>query len=176
MENGGVGWMVVGVKSCIDGSSGARIVDSGTRSVKVDLPVSTAVAAATHGTVTVGTAVDVSAGVGAGHSTGGDVTSTMVGEQVFAVRYRRLMLKKAFLSSKGAFVDYGQIERAHFDSGVFDRAKAEEIEEDDEDVEEEGVEGEFEDEDVGLGEEGGGLATGEGREEVLVERLDEGED
>lgn len=123
-DNGGVGYMIVGIKSCLDGSTSNRISNGAKRSLAINLPTSDAIAAATHGIVTVGTAADVSVGVSRERATGADVTTTMVGEQVFALRYRRLALKKAFLSSKGAYVDYGQIERARFDAGVFDRSAA----------------------------------------------------
>ena len=152
VENGGVAYMVVGVKSCIDGRSNTRLSDSSNRSIAIDLPVSDAVAAATHGIVTVGQALDSGVEFSSGRSVGADVTTTMVGEQVFAVRYRRIVLKKTFLSSKGAYVDYGQIQRAHFDAGVFDKTAVEETSDDDEEVAPEKME-DFDDEDIGLAEE-----------------------
>ena len=153
-DNGGTGHLIVGVKSCIDGSHGSSLGRTSTRKVELTLPTGLVVDAASHGVVQIGQVADISTGVESSRGWNAHQAGEMVGEQVFAIRYRKLTLKIPFLSKKGKYVQYGKVEHAQFLGGVYGQTDREEIEDDDEEEEDGGVvideAAEFEDVDVGL--------------------------
>ena len=151
-DNGGEGHLVVGVKSCIDGAHKTQSGSGAKRKIQITLPTGLIVDAASHGTVHLGQAADLTADLESENAWSAEQTGEMVGEQVFAIRYRHLMLKKPFLSRKGEYVNYGKVEHALFESGVYGPTNREEISDDD--IDEEDTESDvaktFEDNDVGL--------------------------
>lgn len=149
-ENKGTAFMIVGIKSCVDGTQGARKQIAKKRALLMGLPTSTIITAASHGIISTSENLDVQFGVSQDQAWSVEATSDMVGEQVFAIRYRRLTMKKAFLSDKGKYVSYGDVEKARFDGGVFDSTDQEEISDDELEEEEEEAVDAFDDGDVEL--------------------------
>lgn len=135
-DNGGVAYMVVGVKSALDAEHAVDRQFGNRKALTVGLPTAAVVSAASHGTVNLGPGADVDVNVERVRGRAFESAGTMDGEQVFALRYRVLTLKKKlFLAGQGVDVDYGSVKRVAFEDGVYGDVEGgrEEISEDEDD-------------------------------------------
>ncbi|KAH7459113.1 hypothetical protein FOMA001_g20244 [Fusarium oxysporum f. sp. matthiolae] len=114
-DNKGKGYMVVGYKSCVNGQMGKTREYADGKKVDINIPTGAAVTAATHGAVNLGNQADVGVGLGSQDKQSSSTTATMVGEQIFAVRYRIITLVKG---TKGES-DFGDVQRVSREHGVF---------------------------------------------------------
>lgn len=107
------GYMVVGYKSCVNGQMGRSREYANGMKLDIKVPTGAAVTAGTHGAVNLGTQADISAGLGTEGKGTLSTSSTMAGEQIFAVRYRLISL------TKKEEVDFGAVPRVDNEHGVF---------------------------------------------------------
>ncbi len=139
-DNRKTGYMIVGIKSALDGQQSRKRHSGSKKRLRLNLPTGAVVNAASHGTVDIGDNADLIIDAGVENAWSGSSKSNLVGEQVFAVRYRRITLRTAFLSEKVKDVKLGDAVWTRGDDGVFGDQEREEITEDDEDdVEDEGL-------------------------------------
>jgi hypothetical protein len=161
------------LKSALDAQHVLRREFSSSTAVKIGVPTDAIIAAASHGTVNLGESVNVDVNADRGRSMAIETAGKTDGEQVFAVRYRVLTLKKPFLSKQGAYVDYGSVKQVGFEDGVYGVTKGEreEISEDEEGEDDD--EDEFDDEDIDLAQEVAGSEMKKRGHEVVGLRFAE---
>jgi hypothetical protein len=161
------------LKSALDAQHVLRREFSSSTAVKIGAPTDAIITAASHGTVNLGESVNVDVNADRGRSMAIETAGKTDGEQVFAVRYRVLTLKKPFLSKQGAYVDYGSVKQVGFEDGVYGVTKGEreEISEDEEGEDDD--EDEFDDEDIDLAREVAGSEMKKRGHEVVGLRFAE---
>jgi hypothetical protein len=115
-DNKGKAYMAVGFKSCVDGEIGKARLYTNKKSVRIEAPVGAMVSAVSQGTVNLGDQANVGLDVQRSREEQLTTRATMVGEQIFAVRYRALSLSKR---AGGPEADYGDILRVKFENGVY---------------------------------------------------------
>ncbi|RAK86076.1 hypothetical protein BO79DRAFT_220089 [Aspergillus costaricaensis CBS 115574] len=137
-NNGGKGYMVVGLKTCRDAEIGTSRTSKRKSDVEVSVPAGQIASIASHGAVdpalvpnpTVGWSREVSADwLG---------RNTAEGEQIFALQYREIGLKKHFFSSKPSTARYKMLKMVDWGEGVYGESEEgrEVVYEDDESDEE----------------------------------------
>ena len=144
-DNKKTGYMIVGIKSALDGQQSRKGHQGSKKRLRLNVPTGAAVNAISHGTVDIGDNADVNVDAGIENAWTGSSKSTLVGEQVFAIRYRRITLRTAFLSEKGRNVKLGDAVWTRDDEGVFGEGEKEEITEDDDDNDEDNDQSDIED-------------------------------
>lgn len=137
-NNGGKGYMVVGLKTCRDAEIEISRNQERKSDVEVSVPAGQIASIASQGAVdpalvpnpTVGRSREVSADWLA--------RNTAEGEQIFALQYREISLKKHFFSSKPSTARYGQLKTVDWGEGVYGESEEgrEVVYEDDESDEE----------------------------------------
>jgi len=119
-SNAGKGYMVVGYKSCVDAETSKDKQFHQNTNVKIDVPTDTIVTAATHGAISLGEGANIGQTLNKSEDVNASMTSTSVGEQVFAIKYRLLTLRKLNKRDAGQqSVDFGDIVRIKFENGVY---------------------------------------------------------
>lgn len=118
-DNGGVAYMVVGVKSALDAEHATERQFGNRTALAIGLPTAAIVTAASHGVVNLGQAADVDVNSSRARGRGFESAATMEGEQVFAIRYRLLKLKKYFLGTREPDVDYGGVKHGTVEAAVY---------------------------------------------------------
>jgi hypothetical protein len=103
------GYMVVGYKSCVDGQLGKTRQYSDGKSVDFNLPIGAAISAAA---IPAATQTDVGFTLGTTGGKSSSAAATMVGEQIFAIRYCVVTLK-----GEGQY--FGDVQRVSREHGVF---------------------------------------------------------
>ncbi|KAH7240342.1 uncharacterized protein BKA55DRAFT_118915 [Fusarium redolens] len=151
-NNGGKGYMVVGLKTCQDAEIEVTRDQDRKSDVEMSVPAGQIASIASQGAVnpasvpnpTVGRSSEVSANWG--------TKFTAKGEQIFALQYRKITLKKHFFSKKPSTAGLGQIKILDWGEGVYGESDEgrEVVYSDDEDEDED--EDQDEDEDVILDE------------------------
>ena len=134
-DNKKTGYLVVGIKSAFDGHQDRKGHSGAKKRLRLNVPTGAVMNAVSHGAVDIGDAADVNVEAGFETAWSSSSESTLVGEQVFAIRYRRITLRTAFLSENEKNVKLGDAVWTRGDEGVFGDGGREEITEDDEDVE-----------------------------------------
>ena len=114
---GGVAYMVVGFKSCLDGFMGKGREVARNHTAEVTAPVGLLSTAASHGVVNIGDTFDSTVGHASQASQTASTQATMVGERIFAVRYRVLTLRKNAIRFQEK--DFGHVLRAEPQHGVY---------------------------------------------------------
>ena len=148
-DNKKMGYLVVGIKSALKGHQSRKGHQGSKRHLRLNVPTGAVMNAVSHGAVNIGDGADVNVGAGIENSWSSSSKSALVGEQVFAIRYRRITLRTAFLS-EDKDVKLGDAVWTRADEGVFgDREREEVTEGDKDDVE-----------DMGCGDVGDTLAGG----------------
>lgn len=138
-DNQNKGYMIVGVKSCIDPEVSTSRVTETDVAAKVKIPLGQATQMASHDTVGDLPALDISAEGGSTRQGTSRATFQGQGEQVFAIQYRLLTLskKRASLLRPGKQeVQYGALQYTNFEDGVYSGSKQDLVYEDDSDEEE----------------------------------------
>lgn len=135
-DNKKTGYMIVNIKSALNGQQSRKGHQGSKKRLRLNVSTGAAVNAISHGTVAIGDNADVNVDAGIENAWTGSSRSTLIGEQVFAIRYRRITLRTAFLSEKGRIVKLGDAGWTRDDEGVFGEGEREEITEDDEDNDE----------------------------------------
>ena len=143
-DNKKMGYLVVGIKSALDGHQSRKGHQGSKKRLRLNVPTGAVTNAVSHGAVNIGDAADVNIDAGIENAWSSSSKSALVGEQVFATRYRRITLKTAFLS-EDKNVKLGDAVWTRADEGVFGDREREEITEDDEDDVEDMDNGEIED-------------------------------
>ena len=117
-QKNGRAYMIVGLKTAVGGElkSNAKIHTKTT--VAVALPVGPITLAASHGTVNLSDEADPQGVIGKDHEATRFTSFGMVGEQIFAIRYRLISLKRP-RRSEDAQVNYGEVLRVPEADGVY---------------------------------------------------------
>ena len=136
-DNKKTGYMVVGVKSALDGQQNRKNHQGSKKRLRLNVPTGAAVNALSHGTIDVGDSADIGLDANTENAWTVSSKSTLVGEQVFAIRYRRITLRTIFLSAKEGEVKLGDVAWTRNDEGVFGDRERELTEDDDDDDDEE---------------------------------------
>lgn len=118
-DNGGVAYMVVGVKSALDAEHGTERQFGNRTALSIGVPTGAIVTAASHGIVNLGQTADVDVNSSRARGQAVGTAATMEGEQVFAIRYRLVKLKKHFLGAKEPDVDYGNVKQGAVEAAVY---------------------------------------------------------
>ena len=118
-DNGGVAYMVVGIKSALDADHAIERRFGNRTALTIGLPTGAIVTAASHGTVNLGQSADINVDSCRERDQAFESAATMDGEQVFAIRYRLLKLKKYFLGRQEPDVDYGNVKRVALLLGIY---------------------------------------------------------
>lgn len=121
-NNKGKAYMAVGFKSCVDGEIAKERLCTNKKLVEIGVPVGAIVSAASQGAVNLGDQANVGLDVQRSREEQHSRKATMVGEQIFAVRYRALSLRKR---ADGPEADYGDILRVKFENGVYSYSERE---------------------------------------------------
>jgi len=109
-------YMVVGFKAAVDADVHKSFGEKQSISLQMAFPARAAVQAASHGTVDLGDAVDGKVEAEGGREKNMNTSAKMLGEQIFAIRYRILELN---LKSETEPMKHGQIVRVKHDEGVY---------------------------------------------------------
>ena len=113
----GKAYMVVAYKSCVNGQAGQERQYSKQQQVKIDVPVDTIASAASHGTFNLGDKANLSLQLGKKEGEKASTSATGVGEQIFAVRYRTLALRRR--QQELGEPQFGDVLRVSYANGVF---------------------------------------------------------
>jgi hypothetical protein len=131
-NNNGQGYMVVGFKTCVD----AEITQGSERLRKLDgnmtIPVSQLAAAASHGVAVVGGTMDPSVSVLKQSGIRVIAQSIAKGEQIFAVQYRKISLKKSFFNAEQR-ATLQPLKTVDHEDGIYGTNKNDEVRYEDED-------------------------------------------
>ncbi|KAF2273298.1 uncharacterized protein EI97DRAFT_480936 [Westerdykella ornata] len=112
-DNKGKGYMAVGYKSCVNGREEGQCKHSYRRCIT----------AATQGVVNLHDQADIGMNIGSRDKGRYSTTATMAGEQIFAVRYRKV----SFMKGKPVEgVDFGDVQRVSHEGGVFAKGEHDE--------------------------------------------------
>jgi hypothetical protein len=120
-NNQNEGFMIVGFKSAVENKLGRAQKDTRTRDVNTNLPVGTLAEAATTSTTVLGKGADIDLNLRISNTAELSSQSVASGEQIFAIRYRRLKLNRGpYLHRKAEpSIDFGGIETFEPKHGVF---------------------------------------------------------
>ena len=154
-DNGGVAYMVVGIKSAVDAEHATEGQFGSRTALMIGLPTDAIATAASHGMVTLGQSADIDVNSSRARGQAFESAATMDGEQVFAIRYRLVKLKKNFLGRQEPDVDYGSVKRVAVEAGVYSDVVEgrEEVSEDEDENDHDDNDDEYDsDEDVALSE------------------------
>ena len=111
----GRGYMIVGIKTAADASVSAKQASHRTTKIGVEFPVNQASAAASHGALQTA-AANPQAKMDFTNDASVATSTHMDGEQIFAVRYRIVTLKRKHGQDS---VDYGDVKRVNVEDGVY---------------------------------------------------------
>lgn len=118
-DNGGVAYMVVGVKSALDAEHGTERQFGNRTALAIGVPTGAIVTAASHGIINLGQTADVDVNSSRARGRAFGTAATMEGEQVFAIRYRLVKLKKHFLGAQEPDIDYGNVKQGTVEASVY---------------------------------------------------------
>ena len=118
-DNGGVAYMVVGIKSALDAEHGTERHFGNRTALAIGLPTGAIVTAASHGTVNLGETADFDINSSRARGQAFGTAATMEGEQVFAIRYRLVKLKKHILGTQEPDIDYGSVKQGSVEAAVY---------------------------------------------------------
>ena len=143
-DNKKIGYLVVGIKSALEGHQSRKGHQDSKKRLRLNVPTRAVMNSVSHGAVDIGDAADVNVGAGIENDWSSSSKSALVGEEVFAISYRRITLRTAFLS-EDKDVKLGDAVWTRADEGVFGDREREEVTEDDGDDVEDMDHGEVED-------------------------------
>ncbi|GKZ27283.1 hypothetical protein AbraIFM66951_004874 [Aspergillus brasiliensis] len=131
-NNNGRGYMVVGFKTCID----AEISQGSERLWKLDgnmtIPVSKLATAASHGAAVFDGSMDPSVSVSKKSGIRVIAQSIARGEQIFAVQYRKVSLKKSYFSTEQK-AEIRRLKTVDHEDGIYGTNEDDEVRYEDED-------------------------------------------
>ncbi|KAF9772755.1 hypothetical protein IL306_009512 [Fusarium sp. DS 682] len=149
-NNGGKGYMVVGLKTCHDAEIEITRNHERKSDVQVSAPARQIASIASHGAVNPASVPNPTVGRSSEVSADWETKLTAEGEQIFALQYRKISLKKHFFSKKPSTAGLGQIKILDWGEGVYGEGGEERevvYSDDESDEEEEEEEEEEEDQD-----------------------------
>ena len=117
-QKNGRAYMIVGLKTAVDGEFKSDTKVHTTATIKAALPAGAVAQAVSHGTVNPGDKADPQGKFGKDHEASRVTSFGMVGEQIFAVRYRLISLKRP-RHGKDEQVNYGEVFRVPETDGVY---------------------------------------------------------
>jgi hypothetical protein len=119
-ENESIGYLAVGYKSILNGSHEMTFRRNTTFTIRAALPVAEATQGVTEGVIRLpADAIDPSANLEVVNSSINRSAASAVGEQIFAVQYRRLELTSTWYGRKKKEAEIGPVERVKFPAAVF---------------------------------------------------------
>ena len=120
----GKGYMIVGFKTAADASMSSKEVAQRTTKLGVEFPANQVAAAASHGAVQASDIANPQINISSTADAVVANSAQMVGEQIFAVRYRIVTLKRKHHRES---VDYGDVKRVNVEDGVYGSEEKEPI-------------------------------------------------
>jgi hypothetical protein len=131
-RNWGKGYFIVGIKTCLDGERDDSVTQKTDFGMRLKAPTDLTTQIASHGTASAPQSVSVEIEARATREGSARSSFKGAGEQVFAIQYRTIRLKKGLLSlKKEPEVAYGDLKLVDFQDGVYGKGEKEMIYEDD---------------------------------------------
>lgn len=143
----GRGYMIVAFKTCVDGEIESDLSRNKAIQGQGTLPVSSIANAASHGTFVMDDTLNPSASARTASGVSWRSKAIAQGEQIFAIQYRLVKLKKHFLAS-GSSPSLQPLQTVSYEDGIFGDDDKDAVYEDDTSSEEEDAD--FDDEDFAM--------------------------